>query len=113
MSASPSMSLGRDDIHVWWIDLERMEPDIQAVLSAEERARAERFRNPRDRRSWTAARMALRQILAGSTAEHPAEIRLAQEGRGKPTLASGSSIGFSLTHARERAAVAVSWQREV
>jgi 4'-phosphopantetheinyl transferase len=107
------MSLGRDDIHLWWIDLEPIETDIQAVLSGEERARAERFRHPRDRFEWTAVRMALRQILAGYTAEHPAEIRLTQGVCGKPALAAGLPFRFSLTHARERAAVAVSWEREV
>jgi 4'-phosphopantetheinyl transferase len=57
--------------------------------------------------------MALRQILAGYSAEHPAEIRLTQGDGGKPALVAGSSFRFSLTHARERAAVAVSWEREV
>jgi 4'-phosphopantetheinyl transferase len=113
VSAAPGLSPGRDDVHVWWIDLERVETGIQSVLSAEERARAERFRHPRDRRWWAAARTALRQILAGYTAEHPAEIRLTQGDGCKPALVGGSSIRFSLTHARERAAVAVSWEREV
>jgi len=113
MSAAPRLSLGRADIHVWWIDLERVETDSAAVLSVAERARAERFRHPRDRRWWTAARMALRQILAGYTDEHPTEIRLTQGVRGKPALVGGSSFRFSLTHARERAAVVVSWEREV
>src|SRR5688572_14832218 len=93
------LSLERDDIHIWWIDLERVETDIQAVLSAEERARAKRIRHPRHRRWWTAARMALRQILAGYAAEHPAEIRLTQGDGGKPALVDGSSFRFSLTHA--------------
>jgi 4'-phosphopantetheinyl transferase len=113
MSAPPRLSPGQDDIHVWWIDLERVETDNQTVLSADERARAERFRHPRDRGWWTAARTGLRQILAGYTAEHPAEIRLTQGVRGKPVLVGGSSFRFSLAHARERAALAVSWEREV
>jgi 4'-phosphopantetheinyl transferase len=113
MSASPWLSLGSDDIHVWWIDLECVETDFQAVLSVEERARAERFKHSRDYFEWTAARMALRQILARYTAERPAEIQLTQGVRGKPALTGGSSIRFSLTHARQRAAIAVSWEREV
>jgi 4'-phosphopantetheinyl transferase len=112
-SASPGMALGRDDVHLWWIDLEDIESDIQAVLSTDERARAERFRHPRDRAEWTTARMALRQILARYTTEHPATIRFTQGVRGKPALTGGSSFRFSLTHARDRAAVAVSWEREV
>ena len=113
VSTSPRLALGRGDIHVWWVDLEGIETDIQAVLSTAERARAERFRHPHDRARWTTARMALRQILARYTTEHPAKIRLTQGGRGKPELTGGSSFRFSLTHARDRAAVAVSWEREV
>jgi 4'-phosphopantetheinyl transferase len=113
VSASPRLALARNDVHVWWIDLEGIETDIQAVLSPDERARAERFRFPRDRAEWTAARMALRQILARYTTEQPATIRFMPGGRGKPALACGSSFRFSLTHARGRAAVVVSWEREV
>ena len=113
MSASTGLAPSRDEVHVWWIDLERVETGNQAVLSVEERARAERIRHPRDRQWWTAARMALRQILAAYTAGQPADVRLTQGDGGKPALVEDSSIRFSLTHAGGRAAVAVSRAREV
>ena len=112
VSSSPRLSLGPDSIHIWWIDLEGTERDASAVLSAHERARATRFRHPRDGARWTAARVALRQILAGYTGDHPADIGLAQGVCVKPALGGGSPLRFSLSHARERAVLAVAWERE-
>ncbi len=105
--------LAPDDLHIWWIDLERIGAEGALLLSPGERARAERFRQPRDRAWWTASRVALRQILASYTGEHPADLRLTSGAHGKPTLAGASPLHFSLSHARERAAVAVAWGREV
>lgn len=102
-----------DDLHIWWIDLSRIGAAAAMLLSPAEQARAERFRQPRDRAWWTAARVALRQILASYTGEQPADLRLTYGVHGKPALAGGSPLCFSLSHARERAAVAVAWQREV
>jgi 4'-phosphopantetheinyl transferase len=106
-------SLEPDHIHVWWIDLERTETHVPAVLSADERARAEQFKYPRDRARWTSARVALRQILAGYTGDHPAQLRLVRGDHGKPALLGGSLLHFSLAHARERAVLALSRNREV
>lgn len=114
MNASAPLSApGPGDVHIWWIDLERIEDGALSVLSPDERARAERFSHPRDRARWAGARAALRQILAGYSGVHPAALRLAQGVWGKPALAGGSPLRFSLTHAGERAALAVAWEREV
>lgn len=113
VSASPQLSLQRDDIHIWWIDLKRSAIDAPVILSADERARAERFKHPRDRARWTAARLALRQILAGYTGEHPSALRLTYGDHGKPALTGDLPLRFNLAHARERAAVVVVWDREV
>jgi len=112
-SASARVSLAPDDLHIWWIDLERIGADAAMLLSPGERARAERFIQPRDRVKWTAARVALRQILASYTGEQPADLRLTYGLHGKPALAGGSPLCFSLSHARDRAAMAVARQREV
>jgi 4'-phosphopantetheinyl transferase len=113
MSATTRFSLGSDDIHVWWIDLERLETDAPAILSTDERARAARFKQPGDSARWAAARVGLRQILAGYTGEQPNALRFAYGVYGKPALIGGSPLRFNLTHARERAALAVAWEREV
>ncbi|MBA3450579.1 MAG: 4'-phosphopantetheinyl transferase superfamily protein [Chloroflexia bacterium] len=121
----PSPAL--DEIHVWWIALDRRDDDAVAMLSPEERARADRFLRPLDRERWIAARAALRQILAGYTGSLPEDVRfvppspsaLGEGGRGvrarstKPALAGRSPVRFSLTHAGARAALAVTWERDV
>ena len=113
MSGSTPVSLpGSDDVDVWWIDLDRIADDSPSVLSPDERVRAERFRHPRDRARWVGARVALRQILAGYAGMAPAELRLTLGSRGKPALVGGSPLRFSLAHAGERAALAVTWERE-
>jgi 4'-phosphopantetheinyl transferase len=43
----------------------------------------------------------------------PAELSLTHGSRGKPALVGGSPLRFSLTHAGERAALAVAWDREI
>jgi 4'-phosphopantetheinyl transferase len=101
------------DVDVWWIDLDRIEDDLPSVLAHDERVRAERFRNPRDRARWINARVALRQILAGYTGTMPAQLRLTHGTFGKPALAGESSLRFNLAHAGDRAVLAISCEREV
>ena len=116
MSGSTPVALpGSDDVDVWWIELDRIEDGSPSVLSHEERARAERFRQTRDRARWVSARVALRQILSGyaDARRAPAELGLTRGSRGKPALVGGPPLRFNLTHAGERAALAVAWDREV
>jgi 4'-phosphopantetheinyl transferase len=101
-----------DEVHLWWIDLDRM-AEADRVLSPRERARAARLRHARDRDHWMAAHLALRQILARYTSLPPAALRFAAGANGKPALAAGSPFRFSLSHAAERAVLAVTRQREV
>jgi 4'-phosphopantetheinyl transferase len=103
---------GPDEVHVWWIDLARM-GDVQTVLCSGERARANRFRQARDRQHWSAARAAVRQILAGYTGVDPICLALTEGDWGKPALAGRRSPRFNLAHARERAVLAVAREREV
>jgi 4'-phosphopantetheinyl transferase len=114
VSGSPPVCLpGADDVDIWWIDLGRIEDGSPSVLSDEERARAERFRIARDRVRWRSAHVALRQILSGYLETAPAELRLTHGDQGKPALAGDSPLRFNLSHAGERAALAVAWEREV
>ena len=113
VSALPQLLLRPDDIHVWWINLEQSGVDAATVLSTDERARAERFNHPQDRARWTSARVAVRQILARYTGDHPAALRLTYGPCLKPALVGSMPLRFSLAHARERAALAVAWEREV
>ena len=78
------------------------------LLDQAERARAAAFRFERDRRAWTVARAALRAVLAGCLGTTATSVRFISGMHGKPLVAGGSGPHFSLSHARDRALVAVS-----
>jgi len=67
--ASSAPTLPPGEVHVWRVDLDVPPPRLTALaamLSAEERMRALRFRLERHRDRWVAARATLRAILAAS-----------------------------------------------
>ena len=106
-------------VHVWRIDLavgDRVGAARAAVLSSEERARAARFHFERDRRRWTAARGAVRAVLAGY-ADVPAESLAFSIGpHGKPALdglPAGAGLEFNVSHAGDLALCAVTRGRAV
>lgn len=81
---------------------------FEASLGADELARADRFRAPKDRRRYVAARGALRAILAGCLGLEARALRFAYGPHGKPALVEpDADLGFNLAHAGDRALVAV------
>ncbi|MCC5863194.1 MAG: 4'-phosphopantetheinyl transferase superfamily protein [Gammaproteobacteria bacterium] len=74
----------------------RSDGELDALLSTEERARAERFAFPRLRRRYRVGRAVLRCALARSTGLTPAELSLVIGPQGKPALAGGPA--FNLSH---------------
>src|SRR5262245_1116395 len=109
-------SIGPDEVHLWTIALER--PDdlvgsLEETLSADERARAERFVFPRDRRRFVVARGALRSILASYLGLAPAALAFAYGPSGKPRLAGAADLDFNLAHSHELALCAVTAGRPV
>ena len=62
------ITLPADEVHLWRVDLANVakgEQKWEQILSADERARAARFRFSRDRQYFTATRALLRTILGG------------------------------------------------
>jgi 4'-phosphopantetheinyl transferase len=110
--SSTALVLDPGEIHVWWLDLGRVDARAD-FLSAGERARAARLHQARDRERWAASRAALRQILAGYLDEAPAAVPLDRSPAGKPVLAGASPLRFTLTHSGNRGALAVARAREV
>ncbi len=78
-----------------------------ALLSPEERDKANRFKFEKDRNLYTAAHGLLRVILAEYLAVPPAEVLFAS-GKGKPRLAAiHGTVQFNLSHTHGYVAVAV------
>lgn len=95
-------------VFLWLVDL--ADPALDALascLSAQEQARAARYRGEALQRGYRRGRAALRHILARQTGQTPAALALAEGPLGKPVLAQGGPH-FNLSHSGTLALVAVS-----
>jgi len=106
-----------DHVHVWRIDLDCTLTkiiSIAAVLSEDERVRANRFRTPQLCRRWTAAHVALRNILATYCDIDPRNLIFRAGEYGKPELAwPKENVTFNLSHSGRIALAAVARERRV
>ena len=87
-----------DEISIWCVALDATDALFEqrtAVLDNSERARARRFRRPRDGRRWSFARATLRHVLSHYVALRPEAIRFEFEGNGKPRLTDVNRPGFT------------------
>ncbi len=110
--------LAANEVQVWRVPLAeptdrialRLEP-----LSLEERARADRFLRPADRRRFVMAHVALREILGAYLGQDPARLAFVAGSHGKPALAAGSGswLRFNLSHSHEMALIACARECEV
>jgi len=115
------LTLQHEEIHIWTADVgvdaggnDRRDDDRveahAAVLSADERARAERFRFAKDRRRFLVRRAVLRNILSRYRNVAPAQLRFHYDSHGKPSLTGetgGDSLSFSMSHSHGIAVYAV------
>jgi 4'-phosphopantetheinyl transferase len=111
--------LGRDEVHVWLASL-RVSPEalkeLELFLSPGERARANRFRNPRDRGHFVAAHGIAREILGRYAGMEPRGLRFETDRSGKPALgrtSGGKSLAFSMSHSGTAALYGVARDRNV
>ena len=75
------------------------------LLGADERARADRFRFPRDRRRFVVRRARLRQVLAAWVGRAPEALTFTENSHGKPILVDGPP--FSLSHSADMMMLAI------
>jgi len=96
--------LERGVVQVHWFptDLSAARLDeLTPLLADVERARAERYRLPRDGNRYVAARGQMRLLLAGCLGQAPAAVAIKLGRDGKPEVRSVSSAGrihFNLSH---------------
>ncbi len=94
-----ALALPEGEVHVWRralpAGLERLR-ELRALLSTDERERAQRFRLDQDRQEFETARGYLRELLAGYLKADAAGLRLTYNNLGKPELAG--DLRFNLSH---------------
>ncbi len=100
------------ELHLWRSGLEGPAGD-GAMLSGEERGRAERYKLPVLRSRFVNSRRALRTILSRYTGEAPAALRFEKNPNGKPRLMGESRLMFNLSHSQDVQVVAVTADSEV
>lgn len=100
-------SPGPADVHVWSFRLDPPPAGAEQSLAPGERERADRYRLPRARTQFVAARGTLRAVLGRYLGCPPAAVPLAVEPGGKPTLGPGGGPHFNLSHSGEVGLIAV------
>ena len=101
--------LKNGQVHVWRVHLDLPTKQIECLresLSSDEIARAEKFRFPRHRRRFIAARATLRQLLGNYLQVSPSKVVFDYGDRGKPFLAGSlrdSRLQFNVSHSQEYA----------
>jgi 4'-phosphopantetheinyl transferase len=112
----PAEPLDPGSVLVWRVALDRSAAAtaaLRSVLSADERARADRFHFEADRARYTVAHAALRRVLARHTGVPAERLRFETNEYGKPSLAGARGVRFNLSHSHALALVAVSLGREL
>lgn len=112
--AGPVLAAARDRVDLWVIALEsEAAPGLPDDLDPDERAFAARLRVGAG--AWSAARAAVRRVLAGYLGVSPVDVAIEAGPNGKPRLAAGSGpdLRFNLSHSGEFALVAVRLGHEV
>ena len=120
--APEKTALTERDVHIWGVSLEQAQSSIDGffyTLSADERARAQRFYFARDQRHFIVARGVLRDILSRYLELEPRALTFAYGSKGKPSLAQelvstcskASGLCFNLSHSGGLALYAFTYGR--
>jgi 4'-phosphopantetheinyl transferase len=107
--------LAPDEIHVWRVPLNQSStriPELRAILSEEERARADRFHFEKDRHQFIESRATLRLLLSQYLNVPPAGMTYSLTAHGKPHL-SDSDLRFNLSRRDGLALIAFAQGREI
>jgi 4'-phosphopantetheinyl transferase len=97
-------------VALWLCHLDRVSADVAALsasLSAQERARAERFGTALLRRRWIAGRATLRSLLGHALGLDPSAVQLRRGVRGRPELDGDYAVDFNVSHTGDTALIAI------
>jgi 4'-phosphopantetheinyl transferase len=115
--APPAFELDPASIHVWQFPLAAPDggfDNYPAVLSPDERARANRFHFERDQRRFTIARAVVRSVLGAYVGVSARDIAFDYAHYGKPSLTDNrDGIRFSVSHSDEMGMFAVARGQEL
>src|SRR5262249_1021007 len=105
-----------DEVHVWRANLQQSPSSLVSlmqVLSADERARAERYQFEADRRRSIIGHGASRMLLARCLGAAPEGLRFIYNKFGKPALAPGPfpHLHFNISHSGDWILIALSFGR--
>ncbi len=107
---SPRRNVAHGHVDVWMFKVDRVNADIggcRALLSPEERQRAERYARPVDQGSFIVGRAAIRRILAAYVDCSPREIAFELGAYGKPSLKEIPTLAVNWTHSGSAWALAL------
>ncbi len=96
-----------NELLICWINLDQWHTD-GSELSTAENSRAAKLLTALDRRRFTAARSALRTLIASFINTDPRELAFTIDTYGKPHLKGNPALQFSLTHCGPLAGIAMS-----
>ena len=108
--------LARGEVHVWHICLGPIPPEMWALLSEDEQARANRFHFERDRDRFAACRAKLRLLLSQYAGEPPAQLVFDYGPLGKPSLRGQTgrdALCFNVSHTGDAALLAFARGRQL
>ncbi len=114
------LPLPPDEVHVWTASRDAADEAVgamRALLTDDERRRADRFAFPHDRRRFAVGRGLLRAILGRYLAREPGSLRFVANAHGKPGLDPRLDVDipirFNLAHSGPWVVYAVTLGREI
>lgn len=108
-------AIGRNEIHLWYADLDQ--PIEDHILSSNEEERARRFRYPLLRSRFRATRALTRTIIGQYLSREPEALEFSHSALGKPQLeqlpAEHSDLKFNLSHSGSTYLLGIGKQHEI
>lgn len=100
---------------LWWVRPESFpsNPAALGLLSAEERARHQRFLPPEKRHEYLLTRVLVRTVLGEELGMAPEALRFVQNEWGRPELSPPSQVRFNVSHTDGMVVILVSTDYEV